>query len=121
LSATVVNVEAVRHAALTLPETTEEPHFESASFRVRGKIFATLPADGDHLHVMVDADEARAVAAGSGPAFEELWWGRKLSGVRVHLSSVDEPGLVEELLEDSWRRRAPKRVVAAYDVARGRT
>ncbi|MEA2828698.1 MAG: hypothetical protein QOG43_3137 [Actinomycetota bacterium] len=104
--------------ALGLPEAVEQPHFESASFRIRGRIFATLPADGEHLHVMVDVDEARAVAAQSGPAFEELSWGKKLCGVRVHLPSLDEPDLVRELIEDAWRSRAPKRVVAAYDAGR---
>ncbi len=108
----------MRGAALALPEATEAPHFDSVSFRVRGRIFATLPADGEHLHVMVDVDEARAVAAQSGPAFEELWWGKKLCGVRIHLPSLDEPDLVRELIEDAWRSRAPKRVVAAYDAER---
>lgn len=57
-----VQVAAVRRFALSLPETTEEPHFDMASFRVRGRIFATVPADGTRLHVFVDADEARAAA-----------------------------------------------------------
>ncbi len=113
-----MDVEAVRRFALSLPETTESPHFESASFRVRGRIFATLPPDGEHLHVFVDEDEARAVASGEGPAYEELWWGKRLSGVRVHLASLDSPHLVLELIEDSWRRKAPKRVVAAFDEAK---
>ncbi|MEA2716243.1 MAG: hypothetical protein QOI99_560 [Actinomycetota bacterium] len=112
-----MEVDAVRTFALSLPEAAESPHFESASFRIRGRIFATLPADGEHLHVMVDEDEARAVAAGEGGSFEELWWGKKLAGVRVHLPSVESPELVLELIEDSWRRRAPKRVVAAFDDA----
>ena len=113
-----MDADQVRRYALSLPEATEEPHFDSASFRIRGRIFATLPAGGEHVHVMVDADEARAVAATAGAAFEELWWGKKLSGVRVHLPSVDEPDVVGELIEDSWRRRAPTRLVAAYDADR---
>jgi hypothetical protein len=32
---------------MTLPETTEAPHFEATSFRVRGKIFATRIFDSD--------------------------------------------------------------------------
>ncbi|MEA2685826.1 MAG: hypothetical protein QOE93_1021 [Actinomycetota bacterium] len=113
-----MDVEEVRRFALSLPEATEEPHFESASFRIRGRIFATLPPDGEHLHVFVDQDEARAVAAGEGPAFEELWWGEKLAGARVHLPSIETPDLLVELIEDAWRRKAPKRVVAAFDADR---
>jgi len=110
-----VDVEVIRGFALSLPETTESPHFESASFRIRGRIFATLQPDGEHLHVLVDDEEARAVAGGEGPAYEELWWGEKLAGVRVHLPSLDSPHLLLELIEDSWRRKAPKKVVAAFD------
>lgn len=112
-----MDTDDVRRFALSLPEATEEPHFESASFRIRGRIFATLPPGGEMLHVMVDADESRAAAAGD-PAFEELWWGKRLCGVRVRLASVEAPEPVLELVEDAWRRRAPKRVAAAYDAGR---
>lgn len=64
-----------RRLALSLPEATEEPHFDKASFRVRGRIFATVPPDGHHLHVLVDEDEAHAAVADDSTAFEELRWG----------------------------------------------
>ena len=35
------NSDILRKLALSLPETTEEPHFEKTSFRVKKKIFAT--------------------------------------------------------------------------------
>lgn len=34
--------DQVRQIALSFPKTTEQPHFEKASFRVNKKIFATL-------------------------------------------------------------------------------
>lgn len=34
-------IDFVRRFSLSLPETTEEPHFEKTSFRVKKKIFAT--------------------------------------------------------------------------------
>lgn len=34
-------INFIRKFALSLPETTEEPHFEKTSFRVKKKIFAT--------------------------------------------------------------------------------
>jgi hypothetical protein len=40
-----------RRLAMSLPPVTEEPHFTYTSFRVKGKIFATAPPDGEHLHV----------------------------------------------------------------------
>ena len=97
--------------ALSLPETTEQPHFDYSSFRIRGKIIATVPPDGDHLHVFIDEDTTRAATAHSSGAFEELWWGKRLLGVRVDLRAADAD-LVFDLLEESWRRRAPKRLAA---------
>ena len=38
----MVDIETFRQLALSFPETTEEPHFEKTSFRIRKKIFATL-------------------------------------------------------------------------------
>lgn len=37
----MVTVDSLRKLALSFPETTEEPHFEKTSFRVKKKIFAT--------------------------------------------------------------------------------
>lgn len=37
----MVTPETLRKTALSFPETTEEPHFEKTSFRVKKKIFAT--------------------------------------------------------------------------------
>ena len=66
---------------------------------------ATIPDDGV-LDVMVGEDLARAVTSGGAAGVELLWWGRTLSGVRVRLTQVD-PGLLDELVEDAWSRRAP--------------
>lgn len=116
----MMSVDDVRAFAMSLPEVTEQPHFDMTSFRVRGKIVATVPLDdppGDeHLHVFVDESEARGAAAGH-PAFEELWWGKRIAGVRVSLTAAPTDR-VRELILDAWRRKAPKRLVAAFDAGR---
>lgn len=38
----MITLDTFRKIALALPETNEEPHFEKTSFRVKGKIFATV-------------------------------------------------------------------------------
>ncbi|MBC8045506.1 MAG: MmcQ/YjbR family DNA-binding protein [Fimbriimonadaceae bacterium] len=38
----MVTIASFRKLALSFPETTELPHFEKTSFRVKKKIFATL-------------------------------------------------------------------------------
>jgi hypothetical protein len=104
----------VRTFAMSLPEVAEQPHFESASFRVRGKIFVSLPPGGCQLHAFVSDDETHAFVAEDPASFEELWWGKTMWGVRVNLAHA-KPVDVEELIESAWRRKAPKRVVAAFD------
>ena len=90
--------------ALALPAVTEADHHGRRSFRVgAGKVLATVPEDGV-LNVMVGEDVARTASAQPGVAL--LWWGEKLSGVRVELAGVD-PALLEDLLLEAWTRRAP--------------
>jgi hypothetical protein len=110
-----MNVDQVRRFALSLPEVTEEPHFHYSSFRVRGKIFATVP-DEEHLRVMADEGEIRACVAQDPAAFAELWWGSRLSCVVVDLAAVDGDQL-SELLADAWRRTAPGALGRAHDAA----
>jgi hypothetical protein len=43
----VLTLDLARALALALPEATEQEHHEMPSFRVRGRIFATVP-DGTH-------------------------------------------------------------------------
>lgn len=103
-----------RKFALSLPETTEEPHHDFTSFRVKGKIFATVPPAGAHLHVFVD-DELREQMVATDPAtFEKLWWGEKVVGLRIKLATASK-ARVTALLEAAWTRRAPKRLAAGYE------
>jgi hypothetical protein len=114
----VGDLEAARAFALSLPGTTEEPHFDMSSFRVRGKIFATVPADGEHLHVFPDEGEVHAAVAEDPAAFEPLLWGQRLRGLRVRIAAAPADRIAE-LLEESWRRKAPARLAAEWDARRG--
>jgi hypothetical protein len=112
-----VRLAEVRRVALGLPGATEEPHFDMISFRVKGKIFATVPADEMHLHIFVDETEVQASVAEHPAVFEPLTWGAKVSGLRVSLG--DAPAdRVSELIEEAWRRRAPARLISELDQGR---
>lgn len=97
--------EQARALALALPEVTETDHHGRPSFRLGTTVLATVWAPGI-LNVMVGESEARAAEGG---AVSLLWWGRRLSGVRVDLAAADEP-TVAGLLEEAWARRAPARL-----------
>jgi len=109
-----LSLTSVRRLALALPEATEAPHHDMTSFRVAGKIFATVPPAGDRVHVFVGADEVAASCAEYPGVVEELWWGKKLSGCRVSLAGTTT-AIMRELLTESWRARAPKKLLAAFD------
>lgn len=98
-----------RKVALALPETTEEPHHDMSSFRVRGKIFATVPDDA-HLRVMVDETEIRAAVAENPDVCREIYWGKRVACVVVDLKRA-KLALVRDLLTDAWIRKAPASLV----------
>jgi hypothetical protein len=41
-------------------------------------------------------------------------WGQRLSGLRVLLAAAPA-ARVEELLTESWRRKAPRRLIAEFE------
>ena len=96
----------VRRFALGLPEVTEEPHHDFSSFRVRGKIFVTVPPAEDRIHVFVSEPEReQAVSMYPGWA-EKLLWGGKVVGIRVNHGSA-APAAVRRLVQAAWLFKAP--------------
>ena len=101
----------VRKLALKLPEVIEEPHFDRTSFRVRGKIIATAIEGQYFLNVMASEATREPALAMYSDAVEKLFWGKKVCGVTVNLELADSE-LVEELLEKTWREKAPKSLLS---------
>jgi hypothetical protein len=102
-------VEDARRLALALPEAAEQDHHGRPSFRVTGRIFATL-WDQDHLNVMLDEDGIRTAIEAHPEVCAEVWWGKRLAAARVELSRAD-PELVADLLSDAWEGKAPMRLI----------
>lgn len=109
-----MKLASARSFALSLPGVTEEPHHGAPSWRVRGKIFATVPATEGMLHVFLDPADASALAQHAPSAYEELWWGKKLFGLKVRID-VAPDDQVATLLEQAWRRKAPPTLIERYD------
>ena len=105
------SIAQARAFALSLPGVTEQPHHDMSSFRVAGKIFSTVTPDETRLHIFVDEPEISATVAEDPAAFEPLYWGKSLRGVRV-LVATAPPERVRELLTEAWLRRAPKGLAA---------
>jgi hypothetical protein len=105
----VISLGQARNLALALADATEQIHHDMGSFRVHGKIFATVP-DDTHLRVMVDEVEIRAAVAANPEACAELYWGKRLACVVVDLEQATAV-LVQELLTDAWALKAPKKLL----------
>jgi hypothetical protein len=100
----MITANRARALALELPDATEQDHHGRPSFRVSGRIFATL-WDQHHMNVMVDEDGIRTAVEASPDICEEVWWGKRLAAVRVDLGSADEARL-KELLADAWEQKS---------------
>ncbi|MES2901078.1 MAG: MmcQ/YjbR family DNA-binding protein [Pseudomonadota bacterium] len=105
-----MNLNQARAYAMSLPEASEEAHFEFTSFRIRGKIFASAPPDGAFLHVFVDEALRDPLIAANPEQFSALLWGAKVVGVKIKLPAARSS--VELLLRESWKRKAPKKLVS---------
>jgi hypothetical protein len=104
----MLSPERARRIALALPEAVELDHHGRPSFRVAGRIFATL-WDEQHMNVMLDEPGIHTAVQAAPEVCEEVWWGKRLAAVRVDLRSAPEE-LLAELLADAWERKAPARL-----------
>jgi hypothetical protein len=111
-----MTADEFRHLALSFPEVIEASHMGHADFRVGGKIFATLgyPSDGFAVVMLPPQDQDLMVRDNPttfAPASGK--WGASGS-TNVVLRGASKRA-VAIALEAAWRKRAPKRLVSAFD------
>lgn len=105
----MLTAEHARRLALAMPEAAEQDHHGRPSFRVAGRIFATL-WDAHHMNVMVDEAGILTAVESWPDACEKVWWGKRLAAVRVDLR-VAHADLLAGLLADAWEGKAPARLI----------
>lgn len=106
-------LDRLRRIALALPETSEVLTWEDhPTFRVRDKIFVIASASGDGITVKATKDDQEALVATHPRVTVAAYVGRH-GWVSVDLkgSGLDW-ALVEDLVLDSYRLIAPKRLAA---------
>jgi hypothetical protein len=106
----------VRRIALSLPETSEKPWFGSPGFRVKDKGFLRIrsEAEGGLVVFVADLGEKEALLASDTKKFFTTPHYDGYPTVLVNLRAVGVREL-RELIVESWRCKAPKRVLQAYD------
>lgn len=95
-----------RRIALALPEAEEKSHFGKPDFRVRNRIFASLPPGG-HAVLKLTPEEQAMLASAEPDIFRPVkgGWGRQ-GWTEMDLSATDEMTLHSACLM-AWRNVAP--------------
>ncbi|HET9772537.1 MAG TPA: MmcQ/YjbR family DNA-binding protein [Acidimicrobiia bacterium] len=106
----------VRRIALSLPEVIEKPWFNSPGFRVKDKSFLRIRSEAEGGLVVFVADlEEKEMLLASDPA--KFFTTPHYDGYPVVLVNLPAVGVDEltELIADSWRVKAPKRVLRDHE------
>ena len=115
----MITEDDVRRVALSLPATTEKPSYGTPGFRVKDRLFARIREERDVLVVWVeDVGEKEGLIASEPKKFFTTphYDGHPMVLVRFKAIGVKE---LTELLTESWRLRAPDRLVKAFDAETG--
>lgn len=104
----------LREYALALPGVEEGTSYGTPAFRVRGKSFLRMWEDGETLVLKTDWHERDFLLRSDPAAFFTTDHYDGYPIVLVRLPRV-HPEQLRALVADSWRRHAPKRLVAEHD------
>jgi predicted DNA-binding protein (MmcQ/YjbR family) len=110
----MVTLEKLRELGLSFTESTEEPHFEKTSFRVKGKIFATYNAAEHRLVVKLTPVQQSVFGAFDKTICYPVpnKWG--LQGWTVTELAKVESEFVLDILKTSYCNVAPKKLAERY-------
>lgn len=105
--------------ALRFPAVEVSTSYSTPALKAKGKFLCRLRTDPDALVMrVIDMGEREALLQGNPDVFFSTPHYDGHPYVLIRLDKVD-PVELAELIEDAWRLRAPKRVVAAYEAAGG--
>jgi predicted DNA-binding protein (MmcQ/YjbR family) len=108
-------VARLRARALAYPETHEDFPWGHSAFKVRGKAFAFVHADGEGFSISVKLPDSNALAL-ELPFAEPTGYGLGKSGwvsARFAANQAAPLTVLESWLEESYTAVAPKRLVKA--------
>ena len=109
-----VTLTTVRRLALAFPGVEEGLSYGTPGFRVRGRFLARLWEDGQTLVVKCGDNERDFRMKADPETFFITEHYRGYPTVLVRLARVREDDL-QAVLEEAWRRQAPRRLVKEYD------
>lgn len=99
---------------LDLPETELSTWYGTPGLKVAGKGFVRLRDEDGLVVVMIDMLEREALLQSDPDAYRLTPHYEDYPALLIDLDHVDPEELREQVIE-SWRRKAPKKLLAAYD------
>lgn len=108
------DAEDVRRICLSLPDTTEKIAWSMPTFRVAGKMFATLPEEETSIAVRCPKEERDELVLAEPGKFWIADHEAGFAWVRVRLASLEDSDELRDILADSWRQAAPTRLLESY-------
>ncbi|UVK40347.1 MmcQ/YjbR family DNA-binding protein [Mesorhizobium sp. AR10] len=111
-----MNTGRARELALDLPEAAEKSHFGKADFRVRNRIFMSLPEDARAV-VKFDRDQQEIMTAAEPLVFKPVpgGWGRQ-GWTSIMLDACDEQTF-RSAIRTAWRNVAPPALRKVFDAS----
>ncbi len=93
----MVDIEIFRQFALSFADTNEQPHFEATSFRVNGKIFASLEIDKQKACLKFSIDDQQQFCSFDKAIYPvDNHWG-KSGWTYIDITKICEDLLVDAL------------------------
>ena len=113
---TGVTFEQVTKMALAFPGVEASSSYGTASLKVKGKFMARLREPDVMVLKPIEDDEQRFLMGTQPDVFFVTDHYRGYPTILIRLSKV-QPEQMHELIEQSWRRLAPKKLLAEYEAA----
>ena len=111
-----MTVKEYRRIALAQPEAVERSHMNHPDFRVRGKIFATIPSVAkDEGMVKLTPDQQKQFAQEYPKVFSPVPGGWGVRGATLVTLAPATKEIVNRAMRCAWRNAAPKRLIAQID------
>ncbi|MFZ1752012.1 MAG: MmcQ/YjbR family DNA-binding protein [Saprospiraceae bacterium] len=104
----MIDIDFIRKMALSFPETSEAPHFEKISFRVKKKIFATFDAKTNRATIklsLVDQDVFTSIDKNSFKPVDNKWGLMGWTVVELSIVSID---IFQDAMTSAYCETAPK-------------
>lgn len=110
----MVTQDTFRNLALAFESSTEEPHFENTSFRVKGKIFATMNPKENRIVLKLTEMQQSVYCVFDVTACYPVpnKWGKQ-GWTNVQLEKVDDE-FVADILKTAYCNVAPKKLAQLY-------